>query len=362
MTIPTNTGPRDILVLAGDGIGPEIARATVTVLEVASRRFGLDLVFRHDTIGLAALKHEGTTLPARILDAARSAAGVILGPVSHLSYPPREQGGINPSGEMRVKLDLYANIRPARSRLGAGLTGKPVDLVIVRECTEGFYADRNMHAGTGEFMPTEDMALAVRKVTAKCSARIAQRAFELARRRQGRVTAVHKANVLRLSDGLFLREVHRVAMDFPDVTLDEVIVDAAAALLLRDPARFDVIVTTNMFGDILSDEACELSGSLGLGGSVIQGDELCVAQAQHGSAPDIAGRDVANPVSLVLSAAMMLDWMGRRHSFEPMIAAAAAIDGAVDALLADPAQRTRDLGGTLGTQRFAEALAARMAQ
>jgi len=157
-----------ILVLPGDGIGPEITRATLTVLDRANARFKLGLAWEHDEMGLVTLKKEGTTCPPRILEKARAAAGVLLGPVSHNDYPPREQGGANPSGEFRVKLDLYANIRPAKSRLGVGLTGKPVDLVIFRECTEGFYADRNMYMGLGEFMPTEDMAISLRLVTAKC--------------------------------------------------------------------------------------------------------------------------------------------------------------------------------------------------
>jgi 3-isopropylmalate dehydrogenase len=294
------------------------------------------------------------------MDAAKAAAGVILGPVSHLDYPDRAQGGINPSGEMRVKLDLYANIRPARSRLGVGLTGKPVDLVIFRECTEGFYADRNMYMGIGEFMPTEDMAISMRRVTAKCCERIARRAFESAMTRRKKVTAVHKANVLRISDALFLREVRKVAKEFPSVALDEKIVDAMAALLVRDPSQFDVIVTTNMFGDILSDEASEISGSLGLAGSVMAGDELCVAQAQHGSAPDIAGQDRANPTSLILSAAMLLEWLARRHNRPEFAKAAQAIDAAIDSAIKDPASRTRDLGGKLGTQEFAKNVAARL--
>jgi 3-isopropylmalate dehydrogenase len=349
-----------ILVLPGDGIGPEISQATLTVLDRANSLYKLGLEWQHDEIGFVTLKKEGTTLPPRVMDAARAAAGVLLGPVSHLDYPDRTEGGINPSGEMRVKLDLYANIRPARSRLGVGLTGKPVDLVIFRECTEGFYSDRNMFMGIGEFMPTEDMALAVRKVTAKCCERIARRAFESAMTRRKKVTAVHKANVLRISDALFLREFRKVAKDFPEVAVDEKIVDAMAALLVRDPSKFDVIVTTNMFGDILSDEASEISGSLGLAGSVMAGDELCVAQAQHGSAPDIAGRDLANPTSLILSAAMLLEWLGRRHGNAACALAAQKIDAAIDAAINDPATRTRDLGGTLGTREFAKNVASRL--
>jgi 3-isopropylmalate dehydrogenase len=209
-------------------------------------------------------------------------------------------------------------------------------------------------------MPTEDMALAVRRVTARCCERIARRGFEAAMRRRRKVTFVHKANVFRISDGLFLREVHKVAREFPGIELEEVIVDAMAALLLRDPMRFDVIVTENMYGDILSDEASELSGGLGLGGSINAGDAHCVAQAQHGSAPDIAGKGIANPSSLILSAAMLLEWLAVRRGDTRLAAAAQAIEAAVDAALKEPATRTRDLGGTLGTQEFAAAVAARI--
>ena len=349
-----------ILVLRGDGIGPEITAATLAVLDCANALFKLGLQWQHEEIGLPALKKEGTTLPARVLEAARVSEGVILGPLSTYEYPAREKGGINPSAEFRTRLDLYANIRPARSRLGVGLTGKPVDLVIYRENTEGFYADRNMHLGIGEFMPTEDMALAVRRVTAKCCERIARRAFEAAMTRRRKVTAIHKANVFRISDGLWLREVRKVAKEFPQVQLEEVIVDAMAALLLRDPMRFDVIVAENMYGDILSDEASELSGGLGLGGSINAGDEHCVAQAQHGSAPDIAGKDRANPTSLILSAAMLLEWMAARQKKDALAAAARSIDSAVDATLKNPATRTADLGGKIGTREFAEAVTAKL--
>ena len=347
-----------ILVLPGDGIGPEITAATLTVLDRANGLFKLGLEWQKEQVGLVALKQEGTTLPARVMDAARLTAGVMLGPLSTYEYPARDQGGINASAEFRTKLDLYANIRPAKSRLGVGLTGKPVDLVIYRENTEGFYADRNMHSGGGEFMPTEDTALAVRRVTAKCCERIARRAFEAAMSRRKKVTAVHKANVFKVSDGLFLREVRRVAKDFPQVQLEELIVDAMAALLLRDPMRFDVIVTENMYGDILSEEASELSGGLGLGGSINAGDDLCIAQAQHGSAPEIAGKDQANPSSLILSAAMLLEWIGARRGNTALAAAAKSIEAAVDETLKNPATRTADLGGKLGTQEFAKAVVA----
>ena len=261
-----------IPVLPGDGIGPEIAAVTVQVLERLDRRFALDLRFDVHEVGAASLKRSGSTLPEAVVAACRAAAGFILGPVSHLDYPPRAQGGLNPSGDLRIALDLYANVRPSRSYEGLAHWGRtPMDLVIVRENTEGFYADRNMHQGIGEFMPTPDLALSVRKISALASRRIAQAAFRLARRRRRKVTAVHKVNVLKVTEGLFLREVRSVAQEYQDVAYDEQLVDSMAALLVRDAARFDVIVTTNMYGDILSDEAAELSGSLGLAGSINAG-------------------------------------------------------------------------------------------
>ena len=349
-----------ILVLPGDGIGPEIVASTLDILRAADERLSLNLSFETMEIGLKTLRRSGTTLPADVMERIPQTDGIILGPVSHYEYPPREEGGINPSGELRVKLQLYANIRPCLSRADLTILRKPMDLVIVRENTEGFYSDRNMFAGTGEFMPEPDMAFSLRKVTAKASARVARAAFEIALRRRRKVTAVHKANVLRLSDALFLREVRKVGADYPDVEVDELIVDAAAALLIRTPERFDVIVTTNMFGDILSDEASELSGSLGLGGSINAGDAFCVAQAQHGSAPDIAGQGIANPTSLILSAAMLLNWRGRREGSERLKAAAVLIERAVEDVIANPATRTRDIGGTLDTATFSAAIMERM--
>jgi 3-isopropylmalate dehydrogenase len=346
-----------LVVLPGDGIGPEISAATVEVLQLLSRKLALGLVFETHEIGLVRLKREGTTFPASVLEACRSADGIVLGPVSHSNYPSRAEGGVNVSGELRIQLDLFANIRPCRSRKGLARWGQTaMDLVIVRENTEGFYSDRNMYWGVGEFMPTPDVALSIRKITMAGSHRIAKTAFELARVRRRKLTAVHKANVIKISEGLFLGEVRKVAEQFPDVVYEEQLVDSMAALLVRDAARFDVILTTNMFGDILSDEASELSGSLGLGSSVNVGATHCMAQAQHGSAPDIAGQDKANPTSLVLSAAMLLDWLARTRGNETFARGASLIEQSVDALLEVPEKRTPDLGGPLGTKAFTAAL------
>ena len=346
-----------LVVLPGDGIGPEITAATASVLACVDRLFTLGVTLDAHEIGLAALKRSGTTCPPAVLDACIRADGVVLGPVSTADYPPASEGGINVSAHLRISLDLFANIRPSRSRAGLPHWGRtPMDLVIVRENTEGFYADRSMHHGPGEWMPTPDIALSMRKITARASSRIARVAFDVAGSRRRKVTAVHKSNVLKTTEGLFLGEVRKVAAGRPDVQYDEQLVDSMAALLVRDAERFDVVVTTNMFGDILSDEAAELSGSLGLAASINAGDDHCVAQAQHGSAPDIAGRDRANPVSLILSAAMLLDWLSRRRNAPALADAARAIDGAVDRLLRDASTRTADLGGPLGTKAFTDRL------
>lgn len=343
--------PLTLLCLPGDGIGPELAEATKAVLRTAAEVHGATITLQDAEIGIAALERDGSTLPDPVIAAAKAADGVILGPVSHNAYPPREAGGVNPSGTLRSALDLFANIRPAVSYAGVPTpTCKPVDLVVVRENLEGFYADRNLHRGPGEIMPVAGVALATRRITAYASDRIARAGFAIAARRSAkRVAVVHKANVMRLSDGLFLDTVRAVAAEFDDVDTEEVLVDAAAALLVRDPGRFDVIVTTNMFGDILSDLASELAGGLGLAASLNRGPEHAVAQAQHGSAPDLAGQDRANPVSLIGSAAMLLDHLGAA-------APAAAIRGAVRAALAVPQTRTRDLGGMLGTRAFSDTL------
>ncbi|NQU61521.1 MAG: isocitrate/isopropylmalate dehydrogenase family protein [Rhodospirillales bacterium] len=347
-----------ILILPGDGIGPEIMAAARIALDALNDKFLLKLDFQERTIGLAALADQGSTLPDAIMDEIKAASGVILGPVDTYAYPPREEGGVNPSATVRKDLDLYANIRPSKVRTGIPAMAKNMDLVIARENTEGFYADRNMFSGSGEFMPTEDVALAVRKITRSGSRRIAEVAFDLAKRRRGKVTAVTKANVLKVSEGLFLGEVRAVAALNPDVELNEMLIDAMAALLVRTPDAFDVIVTTNMYGDILSDEAAELSGGLGLGASVNVGDDHGVAQAAHGSAPDIAGRGIGNPAALMMSAAMLLEWLGAKHGRDDLLKAADAFNAAVDTVLADPANHTPDLGGSAKTADVGVAVAA----
>ena len=349
------------IVLPCDGIGPEIVKASVEVLRATARRFGLELSLEAGQVGFDSLREFGTTLRDEVLEQARGCDGIILGTQSHADYPAPEKGGRNVSAGFRIGLDLYANVRPARTRpfLESNMKpGRTMDLVIMREATEGFYPDRNMTRGWGEVMPSPDMALSTRKITRHSSERIARRAFELAMTRRRKVTAIHKANSFHMTDGLFLEAVRHVAKDFPQVQLDDLLVDASTAHLVREPERFDVLVATNFYGDILSDLASELSGSLGLAGSIMASDELCCAQAQHGSAPTIAGKDIANPTSMILSVAMMVRWVGDKQGHAGWQQAGDAMTAAVDTVLENPATRTRDIGGTMGCEAFGQAVAA----
>lgn len=340
-----------LLALSGDGIGPEIMDATLDVLHAACAATGPPVQVDAAEIGFAALRARGTTIPDDVIARARACDGVILGPVSHNAYPPISEGGLNPSGVLRKRLELFANIRPARSHPAVPTpTGHAVDMVVVRENLEGFYADRNMESGPAEFMPVPGVALSMRRITTANSRAIAEAGYALARRRGGaRVAVIHKANVLRLSDGVFLDAVRDVARAYPDCETEELLIDAAAALFVRDPTRFDVVIATNMYGDILSDLASELAGGLGLAASLNHGHDHAVAQAQHGSAPDLAGQGVANPGSLVGSVAMLLDHLGHGD-------ASALITSALGAALADPATRTADLGGTASTRIMTQAI------
>jgi 3-isopropylmalate dehydrogenase len=348
-----------LLVLAGDGIGPEITAATLDVLTAAAMRFHLDLKIEEDIVGHESLLTYGTTVRPELLEKAQAADGLILGPAATFDFKDASKGEINPSAFFRKSLDLFANIRPARTYAGLPAKLGQFDLVIARENTEGFYADRNMAAGNAELLVTEDVVVSMRRITRRACARIARAAFELAATRKKHVTIVHKANVLRIGDGLFIEECHKCAADFPDIEVDEAIVDAMMALLVRNPAKFDVIVTTNMFGDIISDMTAEASGSLGLGGSLNAGEVYAMAQAAHGSAPDIAGKDIANPFSLILSAALLLGWYGRRKGQPAFTEAAAAVDSGIAGAIA-AGEITRDIGGRLSTKQTGEALAARI--
>jgi 3-isopropylmalate dehydrogenase len=345
-------------VMLGDGIGPEIVPASVRVVDAALAAAGADPVdWQELPLGASAIEEHGSAVPEATMAALGELDGWLLGPHDSAAYPEPDRSRLNPSGAIRKRFDLYANIRPARSFEGGHAIAPDTDLVIVRENTQGFYADRSTYAGTGEFMPSPDVAVAMGIFTRPAVERIARTAFELARRRRNKLTIVHKANVLRLTSGLFRTVCLEVAEDYPEVTVDDVHIDAMTVHLLRRASSFDVVVAENMFGDILSDMAGELAGSLGIAPSINASDDRCMAQAAHGSAPDIAGKSLANPIAMMASAGMLLDWLGTRHGDERLVAAAVRIDEGVRAAVRGGVS-TRDLGGSASTTEFTDAAVA----
>ncbi|ALG85086.1 isocitrate/isopropylmalate dehydrogenase family protein [Gordonia phthalatica] len=343
-----------VAVLAGDGVGPEVVPVAIDVATRALAAQGITLAPTTLPFGATAIASHGQAVPAETLEALEEIGLWVVGPHDSASYPP-ELRNPPPGATLRKQFGLYANLRPARAHGGVPAVAPDIDVLVVRENSEGLYADRNMTIGSGEFMPTPDVAMAVGVITRAASERIAVEAFDAARRRRGHVTIVHKANVLRLTTGLFRDVCRDVAQRYPDVRVDEQHVDAMAALLVRRPADFDVIVTENLFGDILSDLAGELSGSLGLAPSINTSATQGMAQAVHGAAPDIAGSGTANPVAMIGSVAMLLRWHGLRTGDERVEAAADAIDGAVAHVLADGVA-TGDLGGDATTADFGTAI------
>jgi len=334
-------------IIGGDGIGPDVIAEGLKVIGAA----GVELETVDYDLGGARYGRDGTVLPDEVIEEWRSLDALYLGAVGTPEVPP----GLIERGlllKMRFALDLYVNLRPFVYPAGG------IDFRVVRENTEGFYADRNMFVGSGEFMPTPDVALAVGVFTRDACERIARRAFALAQGRRKHVTIVHKTNVLALTTGLFRDACRSVAEDFPDVHVDEEHIDALTAHLVRRGSDFDVIVAENMFGDILSDLAGELSGSLGMAPSLNASETKAMAQAAHGSAPDIAGRNRANPTALILSSAMLLDWLAEHDGDVRLTAAATRIRSAVRGTL-ESGVATADVGGLASTAEFTEAVIAR---
>jgi 3-isopropylmalate dehydrogenase len=341
-------------ILEGDDIGHEIVPAAIDVVKAAAARHGLEIEWRPIPIGRRALDTLGSTMPEGTLDKLSTLDGWILGPIGHQAYP-KVPGAINPHPILRKHFNLFANVRPTRSHPDIGCVHNGVDLIIVRENNEGFQPDRNVVAGSGEFRPTDDVTISVRVITRAGSYRIARAALELAQHRKKHLTLVHKNTVFKLGCGMFVEECYRAAKDFPEVQVDEVIVDTFAMRLVRDPQSFDVIVTTNMFGDILSDEAAGLVGGLGMAPGLCIGEgRIAMAQATHGSAPDIAGKGLANPYAMIASSSMLLAWLGRDRSIPEAVAAADAIDQATTLALAHPESRTRDIRGTATTAQMTQ--------
>ncbi|MEV0804223.1 isocitrate/isopropylmalate dehydrogenase family protein [Kribbella sp. NPDC050281] len=341
-------------VLPGDGIGPEIVPAAVRVLDAALTATGAEPVdWVPLPVGAAAIETHGSALPDVTVETLDKLDGWLLGPHDSAAYPAEHRAMLNPSGFLRKHFDLFANIRPAKAFDGTPALVPGLDLVVVRENTEGFYADRSTYRGTGEFMPTADVAIAMGIFTRPAIERIARQALELASRRRRHLTIVHKANVLRTSTGFFLEICRELAAGFPEVEVDDFHIDAMTVHLVRHGADFDVLVTENMFGDILSDLTGELAGSLGIAPSINASHDRAMAQAAHGSAPDIAGRGLANPTAMIASGAMLLDWLGSEHAKQ----AATLVDRGLRTAVASGV-RTADLGGTAGTTEFTDAVVA----
>jgi len=327
-------------LIAGDGIGPEVTAAVVTILE----RAGLQVEWEPHLAGLAALERQGTTIPAELLDSITRNKVALKGPVT----TPVGGGFTSVNVGLRQALELFANLRPVWNIPSIKSRYENVDLVIVRENTEDLYAGLEHEVVPG-------VVESLKIITATSSTRIAKFAFDYARRHhRRRVTAIHKANIMKMSDGLFLSSVRKVAAEYPEIVSDDRIVDAACMHLVMDPTQFDVLLLPNLYGDIVSDLAAGLVGGLGVVPAANLGVEIGVFEAVHGSAPDIAGKNVANPTALLLSALLML-----RHIGEGAIAD--RIMTAVGEVLSEGKIRTRDLGGSATTTEYADAICRRLA-
>ena len=348
--------PLRIGILNGDDIGHEIVPASVTVAKAAAEKHGLAIDWQPLPIGRTALDTHGHTLPPSTLEALHKLDGWILGPIGHRAYP-KGPNATNPHPILRKQFNLFANVRPTRSYPDIGCLYDDIDLVIVRENNEGFQPDRNMLVGNAEFRPNDEVTLSMRVISRTGSRRVAKAAFELARHRKKHLTYVHKDTVFKLGCGMFVEECRKLAAEYPDVRVDDVIVDTMAMRLVRDPQSFDVVVTTNMFGDILSDEAAGLVGGLGMAPGLCIGEgDIAMAQATHGSAPDIAGKGIANPYAMIESTRMLLDWLGHSRQKPQAVAAAASMSQAMTQALRDPKARTGDIKGQGNTASMTEAI------
>jgi 3-isopropylmalate dehydrogenase len=296
-------------------------------------------------------------MPPSTVEALEKMDGFLCGPIGHAAYPRNDPTWIMPP--LRKRLDLYASIKPVKSYPNIQSVHKNVDIVFLREVTEGMQSSDTVVAGVGEFRPNDDITIASRVITRKGSSRVARKAFEIARTRKRKmVTSVHKEPVYRLACGMFAEECRKLTQQYPDVKLNEVLVDGFAMKLVMNPQQFDVVVTTNQFGDILTDEGAGVVGGLGLAPGLCVGDRFAMSQATHGSAPDIAGKNIANPYALIVSGKMLFEWLGRKRSEPKATQAAKLIDAAVDQVIAEAKHLTADLGGKAGTTEMGDAIAA----
>jgi isocitrate dehydrogenase (NAD+) len=336
-----------IVLIPGDGIGPEVAAATTRVL--AAARAPLEWVEHH--AGIAALETLGEVLPEQTLDAVRECGIALKGPCT----TPVGKGFTSVNVQLRKRLDLYAAVRPVRSLPGVETRYQDVDLVVIRENTEGLYSGIENEV-------TKGVVTSLKVATESASRRIARWAFQYARDRgRKKVTVMHKANIMKMTDGMYIRCAREVREEegFTDIEYQEVIIDAGCMKLVQDPTQFDVLLLENLYGDVLSDLCAGFVGGLGVIPGANIGEDTAVFEAVHGSAPDIAGKGVANPLALLMSAVMMLNHIADTRSDETCRASAVRIREAYNQALSDD-QKTRDLGGTLGTEAFASAVIERM--
>ena len=328
-----------VTLIPGDGIGPEVVSAAVRVLSAT----GIVFEWETESAGLGAIGEHGTPLPPRTLDSVRRNKLALKGPTE----TPVAGGHRSVNVELRKKLDLYANLRPVHSLPGIKSRYSDVDLVVVRENTEDLYSGL-------EHVVVPGVVESIKIITERASTRIAIFAFDYARAKgRKRISAVHKANIMKLSDGLFLDCCRMVSKQYPEITYDEIIVDNCCMQLVLDPTRFDILLLENLYGDIVSDLCAGFIGGLGLAPGANIGEDVAIFEAVHGSAPDIAGKNVANPMALILSSAMMLDHIGE-------LAAGNRVRAAVEAVLREGKKLSRDLGGSAGTTEIAEAIAAKV--
>ena len=326
-------------LIAGDGIGPEVVAATVRVIEAT----GVVIKWESQMAGAMAIALEGTPLPQKTLDSIRKTGLALKGPTT----TPIGGGHASINVALRKTLDLYANVRPIKTLPGVKSRYDHVDLVIVRENTEDLYSGL-------EHVVVPGVVESIKVITEKASTRIAKFAFNYARTHgRKRITAVHKANIMKLSDGLFLDCCAKVAADFPDIKYDDIIVDNCCMQLVLDPTRFDMLLLENLYGDIVSDLCAGLVGGLGLAPGANIGEKGATFEAVHGSAPDIAGKNIANPIALILSGALLLDHIGE-------LEAGNRVRNAVAYVLKEGKHMPRDLGGTASTSEVEEAIATRV--
>ncbi len=344
-------------ILLGDDIGLEVVPEAVKAMKVAAAATGLAVDWQPLPIGRKAHESHGHTMPDSTIEALREVDGWVMGPIGHSAYPRNDPTWIAPP--LRKMFELYASVKPVKSYPNLPSLHEDVDIVFVRETTEGMARSGTVVAGTGEFRPNDDISIGMRVITRRGSSRVARTAFEIARTRSRRkVATVHKAPTFKLCCGMFAEECHKVAAAFPDVTLEDVLVDGFALKVAMKPQQYDVVVTTNQFGDILTDLGAALVGGLGLAPGLCAGERQAMAQATHGSAPDIAGRGIANPYAMIMSGKMLLEWLGHQRGVPQAVAAAARIDRAMDKVIADAKALTPDLGGGASTSAMGDAVAA----